>query len=145
MRGMMPSNNSNDPKRLKEIADLLGQNLSQAEVGRRLGLSRARVGQIVTAHRLSTHTERGKPLLSKRQYCILAFIRDFEVDNPYPPTVRQVAEGCDLKSTGTAASNLSHLAEMGYVRRVPGIARGLLLTDLGRSQTVERGSERVRM
>ena len=138
MRGIMSNHNCNEPDRLKVIADLLGQNLSQAEVGRRLGLTRARISQIVLAHGLSNCADRSGPPLSKRQSRVLAFIRDFEMGNPYPPTIREVAEGCNLSSTAAAASNLTHLAEKGYIRRVPGIARGLLLTDRGRSQTQER-------
>ena len=133
----MSNNNRKDPDRLKVIAGLLGQNLSQAEVGRRLGLSRARIGQIVMAHGLSKCVERAKPLLSKRQSKILTFIRDFEADNPYPPTVREVAASCDLSSTAAATYNLSGLAKKGYIRRIPGIARGLVLTGQGISQTLD--------
>ena len=101
----MSNNNRKDPDRLKVIAGLLSQNLSQAEVGRRLGLSRARIGEIVMAHGLSKCVERAKPLLSKRQSKILAFIRDFEADNPSAHCSRsrgglrsQQHSGCHLQS-----------------------------------------------
>ena len=55
----MAVHNPKGPDRVKFIADLLGQGISQAEIGRRLGISRARVGQIVRANGLRSPTERG--------------------------------------------------------------------------------------
>ena len=67
----MPNKNLIEPTRLKVIEDLMNQNLSQAEVGRRLGLSRARIGQITRAHRLSKWAKGPSSLLNERQSRIL--------------------------------------------------------------------------
>ena len=123
----MPNKNLIEPTRLKVIEDLMNQNLSQAEVGRRLGLSRARIGQITRAHRLSKWAKGPSSLLNERQSRILAFIRDFGEDFPHPPTVREVVEGCGLSSTAVASYNLSQLADKGYVRRIPWMARGTIV------------------
>ena len=133
----MSDKDCTEPTRIKVIEDLMNQNLSQAEVGRRLGLSRARIGQIARAHGLTRWAKGPSSLLTERQSSILAFIRDFEENFPYPPTVREVMEGCGLSSTAVVSYNLAQLADRGYIRRVPWIARGLLLTDRGRSRTLD--------
>ena len=126
-------------ERARVIAELLEQNLSQAEIGRRLGTSRARVGQIVLAHGLikpttSTASRRATRPLTKRQALILAFIRDFTTRNPYPPTIRDIVKGCNLSSTSVANYNLLCLKEKGYLTRVPRVSRGIVLTERGRSE-----------
>ena len=129
-------------ERAKVIAQLLEQNLSQAEIGRRLGTTRARVGQIVLAHGLikpktSTASRRATRPLTKRQALILAFIRDFTNHNPYPPTVREITRGCNLSSTSVANYNLLCLKEKGYLTRVPSISRGIVLTERGKREAAD--------
>ena len=126
-------------ERARVIALLLEQNLSQAEIGRRLGTSRARVGQIVLAHGLikpqtSTASRRATRPLTKRQALILAFIWNFTNHNPYPPTVREITRGCNLSSTSVADYNLLCLKEKGYLTRVPSISRGIVLTERGKRE-----------
>ena len=129
-------------ERAKVIAQLLEQNLSQAEIGRRLGTTRARVGQIVLDHGLinpktSTASRRATRPLTKRQALVLAFIRDFTTRNPYPPTIREIVKGCNLSSTSVANYNLLCLKEKGYLTRVPSISRGIVLTARGRSEAAD--------
>ena len=131
----MLNHNLKEDDRAGVIADLIGQNLSQSEIGRRLGISRARVGQIALAHRLAISTARAGRPISKRQARILDFIRDFTTHNPYPPTVREIAMGCNLSSPSVADYNLLCLEEKGYLTRVPAIARGIVLTGRGMSDT----------
>ena len=129
-------------ERARVIAQLLEQNLSQAEIGRRLGTTRARVGQIVLDHGLinrktSTASRRATRPLTKRQALVLAFIRDFTTRNPYPPTIREIVKGCNLSSTSVANYNLLCLKEKGYLTRVPSISRGIVLTARGRSEAAD--------
>ena len=129
-------------ERARVIAQLLEQNLSQAEIGRRLGTTRARVGQIVLDHGLinpktSAASRRATRPLTKRQTLILAFIRDFTTRNPYPPTIREIVKGCNLSSTSVANYNLLCLKEKGYLTRVPSISRGIVLTARGRSEAAD--------
>ena len=87
----MAVHNPKGPDRVKFIADLLGEGISQAEIGRRLGISRARVGQIVMANGLRSATRRVQGSLSERQVRVLKFIREFSNRNSYPPTYREIA------------------------------------------------------
>ena len=131
----MSNNHHQEGERVKTISDMLEQKVSYVEIGKRLGISKARVGQIALAHGLGT--KGAERPLSQRQAQILAFIRGFAADNSYPPTVREVAKGCNLSSTAVATYNLCHLIEKGYLRRVPGIARGLVLTDRGKEAPLD--------
>ena len=49
-RGPMSNNNHQEGERVKTISDMLEQKVSYVEVGKRLGISKARVGQIALAH-----------------------------------------------------------------------------------------------
>ena len=133
----MSNQNRHDGERVEIIADMLHCSMSQADVARRLGISRARVGQIATAHGLHRTTGKTQRPLSQLQVRILSFLRAFAADHQYPPSIREVVEGCNLSSTAVASYNLSHLVEKGYLRKVPGIARGSLLTELGRSDALD--------
>ena len=126
-------------ERAKTIAELLEQDLTLAEIGRRLGITGSRVGQIVLAHGLSrpeksTARHRRPRQLSQRQTQILAFVRHFIAHNSYPPTIREVVKGCNLSSTSVANHNLYCLKEMGYLTRIPGVSRGIVLTKGGKSE-----------
>ena len=126
-------------ERARVIAELLEQNLSKAEIGRRLGITGARVGQIVLAHGLfrsenSTAGRRDARPLSQRQARILAFVRDFIAHNSYPPTIREIVKGCNLSSTSVADYNLLCLKEKGYLTRVPSISRSTVLTERGKRE-----------
>ena len=130
----MSNHNLKRYDRVRVIADLLEQNLSYAEIGKRLGITRARVGQILLAHGLvKSATRAGRPL-SKRQILILSFVRDFTTHNPHPPTVREIAGGCNLSSTSVVDYNLLRLKEKGYLTRVPSISRGIVLTERGKTE-----------
>ena len=74
------------------------------------------------------------PELSQGQVRLLAFLRDFTARNPYPPTVRELARGCGISSTSVADRQLRRLEEGEYLTRRPGIARGRVLTERGRTE-----------
>lgn len=67
-----------------------------------------------------------KALSSKQQH-IIDFIHRFWADKGYPPTVRDIVSGCNISSTSVVDYNLDIIERQGYIRRHPGISRGLEL------------------
>ena len=65
--------------------------------------------------------------LSSKQQHILDFTRSFLADKGYPPTVRDIVNGCGISSTSVVAYNLDILKREGYIRRHPEISRGIEL------------------
>ena len=63
--------------------------------------------------------------LSPKQKRILEFIRKFIDARGYPPTVRDIVNGCDISSTSVVAYNLARLETAGYIRHHPKISRGV--------------------
>jgi repressor LexA len=78
--------------------------------------------------------------LSTRQQKIIDFIGRFYRERSYPPTVREIVSGCEISSTSVADYNLDILEKKGYIRRHPGISRGIEMamqsTSLGNTLTV---------
>ena len=69
--------------------------------------------------------------LSARQGNILQFIREFMEERRYPPTVRDIQNGCNVSSTSVVDYNLHKLQAMGYLRREPEVSRGIELIGEG--------------
>ncbi|MBA7478948.1 LexA repressor [subsurface metagenome] len=67
-----------------------------------------------------------KALLSKQQH-IIDFIRQFLVDRSYPPTIRDIVNGCGISSTSVVDYNLNILEKEGYIRRHREVSRGIEL------------------
>ena len=70
-------------------------------------------------------------VLSSRQQQIVDFIRRFWEDEGYPPTVRDIVNGCGISSTSVVDYNLKILEREGYIRRRREVSRGIEL--VGRS------------
>lgn len=68
-------------------------------------------------------------MLSSRQKKILNFIHNFLTDNTYPPTIRDIVNGCEISSTSVADYNLGILEKKGYIRRHREISRGIEILD----------------
>ncbi len=49
------------------------------------------------------------------------------MDKSYPPTVRDILNGCKISSTSVVDYNLDILEREGYIKRHPGISRGIEL------------------
>lgn len=62
---------------------------------------------------------------TRRLYC---FIRHYTLANKLPPTQREMADACFI-STGTVTRHLDRLQMLGYIDRVEGATRGIVLTD----------------
>ncbi|MEX2081544.1 MAG: S24 family peptidase, partial [Dehalococcoidia bacterium] len=77
--------------------------------------------------------------VSSKQQQILAFLRDFVDEKDYPPSIRDIQEGCSISSTSVVDYNLRKLEEMGYIRRDREVSRGIEILGRGgrRPRTVD--------
>ena len=75
--------------------------------------------------------------LSARQQAILDFIGDYLDEHQYPPTIRDIQNGCDISSTSVVDYNLRILQREGHLKRESEVSRGIELLD-----GVTRGSRR---
>lgn len=65
--------------------------------------------------------------LSEKQRRILEFINEFMVENPFPPTIRDIAHSCGISSTSVVDYNLRILEREGYISRTADVSRGIRL------------------
>ena len=66
-------------------------------------------------------------VLSSKQKSILYYIQRLLRENTYPPTIRDIVDGCGISSTSVADYNLEILEKKGYIRRHREISRGIEL------------------
>ncbi len=69
--------------------------------------------------------------LSPKQQSILRFIRHFIEEHDYPPSIRQIQEGCGISSTSVVDYNLKKLENEGYIRRDREVSRAIELLERG--------------
>lgn len=67
--------------------------------------------------------------LTKKQRAVYEFIRSCIEENKIPPTVRDIADHFHIKSPKGASDHLAMLERKGWIRRTPGVSRGIHLTD----------------
>ncbi|MEO9255923.1 MAG: transcriptional repressor LexA [Tepidiformaceae bacterium] len=65
--------------------------------------------------------------LAGKQQQILEFLRTFIEDKDYPPSIRDIQEGCSISSTSVVDYNLRKLEEKSYIRRDREVSRGIEL------------------
>ncbi|MCY4639996.1 MAG: transcriptional repressor LexA [Chloroflexi bacterium] len=65
--------------------------------------------------------------LSMRQQSILQFLQDFIDEKNYPPSIRDIQQGCDISSTSVVDYNLKKLEEKGRIRRDREVSRAIEL------------------
>jgi len=65
--------------------------------------------------------------LTDRQQAILAYVR-LRVKRGLPPTIRDIMKIFGIKSTNAVRLHLIALERKGFIRRSPGLARGIELT-----------------
>lgn len=71
--------------------------------------------------------------LSGKQLQILEFLRAFIEDKDYPPSIRDIQEGCGISSTSVVDYNLRKLEEKNFIKRDREVSRGIeVLTSRGR-------------
>ena len=69
--------------------------------------------------------------LNRKQVEILNFIKNNIQAYGYPPTVREICEGVNLKSTSTAHRHLEKLEKEKYIRKNPTKPRAIEVLDKG--------------
>ena len=69
--------------------------------------------------------------LNTRQASMLAFIQDYTARQPYPPILRETAEGCNLSGSPVPSCSLRFLDRRKCLTPLPGAARGIVLTPQG--------------
>ena len=70
---------------------------------------------------------RRTPGLKDTHRKILNFVEDFQEDNGYPPSIREIREGATLSSTSVVNYYLVQLEEMEYIERDQHVSRGIRL------------------
>ncbi|MEX1022662.1 MAG: transcriptional repressor LexA, partial [Dehalococcoidia bacterium] len=65
--------------------------------------------------------------VSDKQQKILQFLEDFIADHDYPPSIRDIQNGCDISSTSVVDYNLKRLEEKGFIRRDREVSRAIEL------------------
>ncbi len=67
--------------------------------------------------------------ISAKQREILEVIKTEILNKGYPPTVRELCDACNLKSTSSVHSHLETLEKNGYIRRDPSKPRAIEIVD----------------
>ena len=67
--------------------------------------------------------------ISKKQSEILEYIKNEILNRGFPPSVREICEAVDLKSTSSVHSHLETLEKNGYIRRDPTKPRAIEIVD----------------
>ena len=67
--------------------------------------------------------------ISAKQREILEVIKAEILNRGYPPTVRELCDACNLKSTSSIHSHLETLEKNGYIRRDPSKPRAIEIVD----------------
>lgn len=73
--------------------------------------------------------------ISDKQNRIISFIDRFLADKGYPPSIRDIQNGCNISSTSVVDYNLNILENRGLIRRHAEVSRGITL--LNRSPETE--------
>lgn len=58
------------------------------------------------------------------------------MSDPLPPTVREIAAACDIRSTSTVHAILGRLEEQGYISRDPRFSRAIRIEGVGKASQV---------
>lgn len=70
---------------------------------------------------------RKKAGLSERHKKILKFLENFQTENGYPPSIREIGENTSISSTSVVNYYLNQLEEMNYIQRENNVSRGIRL------------------
>ena len=73
--------------------------------------------------------------LTGKQQQIFEFLRTFLQDKDYPPSIRDIQEGCGISSTSVVDYNLRKLEEKGYIRRDREVSRGIEILGARRNRS----------
>ncbi|MCR4672847.1 MAG: transcriptional repressor LexA [Lachnospiraceae bacterium] len=67
--------------------------------------------------------------ISRKQSEVLEYIKQQILKKGYPPSVREICEAVDLKSTSSVHAHLASLEKKGYIRRDPSKPRAIEILD----------------
>ncbi len=68
---------------------------------------------------------RRQPGLSERHRKIMEFLTKFQASNGYSPSIRQIGDSINVKSTSLVDYYLNQLQEMGFIEREDHISRSI--------------------
>jgi repressor LexA len=74
--------------------------------------------------------------LSPKQQAIFGFIREFIREHDYPPSIRDIQDGCSISSTSVVDYNLKALERQGVIKRDREVSRAIELVGRVRMRTV---------
>jgi repressor LexA len=72
--------------------------------------------------------------VTQRQREVLSFISDHIRAHNYPPTIRQIGDAFDFRSTNATADHLKALIRKGLIERAHNSARAMWLTPKGKRE-----------
>lgn len=78
---------------------------------------------------MKTTNYNGRRRLSAKQKEILEYIKDEILKKGYPPTVREICEKVNLRSTSSVHAHLSTMERNGFIRRDPTKPRAIEICD----------------
>ena len=67
--------------------------------------------------------------LNSKQLAILEFVKNQILEKGYPPSVREICEAVNLKSTSSVHTYLAALEEKGYIKRASSKSRTIEIVD----------------
>ena len=79
--------------------------------------------------------------LTERQQMIMSFIENFIEEHDYPPTIRDIQNGCNISSTSVVAYILDKLKDGGQLNRHSEVSRGLSLASAGSTSNKFKSTE----
>lgn len=79
--------------------------------------------------------------INQRQQSIYDYILDFKNRYQYSPSVREIGQALNIKSTSTVYSDLNKLEEVGLIRRLDNKSRSIELTSSDSGNYIDRDKE----
>ena len=82
-------------------------------------------------------------MLKEREQRVLDYMKKEIREKGYPPTVREICNALNIKSTSTVHKDIANLEKKGYLRKDPAKPRALMIVDQGESTAVSAGQASV--
>lgn len=67
--------------------------------------------------------------LGERSERVLDFLIEFKQKRGMAPTYREIGQACEISTTSLVDYHLEVLARAGFIRRYPGVARGIVILE----------------
>lgn len=67
--------------------------------------------------------------LNEKEQLVYDFIKNYILDNNYPPSIRDIVKGTTFSSTSTVSSYLDKLEQKGYINKKNSKTRAIEITD----------------